>query len=149
MSRVTRMVCTIYADDSYLAVWISKARLHENVVGSGGIYPRILALGTTWRGVNRVRTLTTFLQRKTWVTNCVGCWMNTRASADYLGKRNICCLSRESNPGSSVDQSIVQLLYQLSYPGLYPHEGDGKNCWWLSHCWRNIRMSQVAWWWTV
>jgi hypothetical protein len=52
--------------------------------------------------------------------------MNSGAGADSLGKRNICCLSWESNPGSSADQSVDWLLYLLSYPGLYPHESGGE-----------------------
>ena len=114
----------------YLAVWISKARLHEDAVGIGGIALRVLSLGTTWRRVDRLRTLTTFLQRKknTWVTNCIGCWMNTRASADCVGKTYVCCFSRESNPGPSVDQSIVYLLYRLCSRRLYARERDGKIC---------------------
>jgi hypothetical protein len=30
---------------------LNKAPLHENVLGSGGIAPRFLDLGTTWRWV--------------------------------------------------------------------------------------------------
>jgi hypothetical protein len=31
-------------------------------------------------------------------------------------------------PYSSVDQSVGQVLYRLSYLDLYPHERDGEKC---------------------
>jgi hypothetical protein len=87
-------------------------------MGSGGIVPRILNLGTGWRWVVSF-TLRPLYARKNSRCLWIGCWMGPRASLYAVTKRKASCPIPTGNR-TLVVQSAAQSLYWLSYPGSLP-----------------------------
>jgi hypothetical protein len=75
---------------------------HEGVLGSGGINPSILYLGTRWRWV--VSFTPPPLRERAPDTHCIGGWEGPRAGMDAVVKRNIPSPYRKSSP------PIIQLI---------------------------------------
>jgi hypothetical protein len=82
---------------------------HEGVLGSGGIAPRILDLGTRWRwSASRPSCFTP--RERARGTQWIGGWVGLKAGLDTVVKKKNPSLFKDSNPRSS--SAIL-----LSYPG--------------------------------
>jgi hypothetical protein len=74
---------------------------HEGVLGSGGIAPHILDLGTRWSEWSASRPGRFFSRKRPPDTYCIGGWVGPRASLKVVEKRNIPSPCRDSNHRSS------------------------------------------------
>jgi hypothetical protein len=77
----------------------------------------MLHLGITWKRLVSFTCRLLYHREESPDTNCIGGWLGSRDVLDAKEKRNISRPCRESNPNSSVVQSLFTELSQL--PGLY------------------------------
>jgi hypothetical protein len=62
---------------------------HEGVLGSGGIAPRILDLGTRWKWVVSFTPRPLYPRERAPVIHWIGGWVDTRVGMDMVLKRKI------------------------------------------------------------
>jgi hypothetical protein len=75
--------------------------LHEGVLGSGGIAPRVLHLGTRWGWVVSFTSRLLTTRKSAAGTHWIGGWVGPRADLYTVVKRKISSPWRESDPQSS------------------------------------------------
>jgi hypothetical protein len=69
--------------------WSNSAPRYEDVWWSGGLYPRIFNLGTTWRWVVSFTARPIYTRGKSPLNLLIGGWVGHRASLDAVKRRNI------------------------------------------------------------
>jgi hypothetical protein len=74
---------------------------------SGGIAPRILELGTTWRWVVSFTPRPSHPRERAPGTHWIGGWVGPRAVLDRVVKRKIPSPHRESKPRTSIVQPVA------------------------------------------
>jgi hypothetical protein len=85
----------------YLSLCFNWAPRHEGVLGSGGIAPRILDLGTIWRWVVSFTPRPLYPKERAPGTHWIGGWVGPRAVLDAVVKRKVPSPCRDSNHRSS------------------------------------------------
>jgi hypothetical protein len=87
---------------------LNKARRHEGILGSGGIAPCILDLGTRWRWVVSFMPRLLSPQGRAPGTYWIGDWVGPRVVLDMMVKREITSPCWELNPRIPIIQPIAQ-----------------------------------------
>jgi hypothetical protein len=87
---------------------LNQASRHEDVLGSGGIAPRILDIGTRWRWVVSFRPRPLYPRERAPGTHWIGGWVGPKAVLDTVMKRKIPSPRRESNPRIPIVQLVAQ-----------------------------------------
>jgi hypothetical protein len=77
-------------------------------LGKGGKAPRILDLGSRWRGVVSFTPLPLYPQGKSFCYHWIGGWAGPRAVLEAVVKRKIPRPRRESNPRTLIVQPVAQ-----------------------------------------
>jgi hypothetical protein len=86
-------------------------------IGSGGIAPRILYLGTRRRWVVSFMPRAPYPPGRVPGIHWIGGWVGPRAVLDTVVKGKILSPRRESNPRTPIVQLVAESLYRLSYHG--------------------------------
>jgi hypothetical protein len=72
-----------------LSLWFNRTPRHGGVLGSGGIGPRVLVLGTRWRWVVSFTPRKLYPRKRAPATHWIGGRTGLRAVLDAVAKRNI------------------------------------------------------------
>jgi hypothetical protein len=102
----------------------NQAPRHEGVLGSGGIAPCILDLGTRWRWVVSFTPRSLYPQGKSlWCPLDRG-WVGPRAVLDAVVKRKIPSPRQESNPRTPIVQPVAQRYTDWAITALHRRRLD-------------------------